>query len=55
MSFASIHYIIYGQSLLTMFKGVFFILTASSCLFVGIQVMFEIRASEKRKGVTLAC
>jgi hypothetical protein len=37
------------------FIGVFFIFTASICLFVGIQIMFEIRESEKRKGVTMKC
>ncbi|CEJ85203.1 Putative Glycerol uptake protein [[Torrubiella] hemipterigena] len=36
-------------------SGFMFIVTACSCLFVGIQVMFEIRESEKRKGVMLKC
>lgn len=35
--------------------GLLFLITACSCLFVGIQVMFEIRESEKRKGVLLKC
>lgn len=35
--------------------GLIFLVTACSCLFVGIQVMFEIREEEKRKGVTLKC
>lgn len=35
--------------------GVFFILTAAICLFVGVQVMFEIREAEKRKGVVMKC
>ena len=35
--------------------GFIFLVVACSCLFVGIQVMFEIRESEKRKGVTLKC
>ncbi|KAL9479897.1 hypothetical protein ACSS6W_004683 [Trichoderma asperelloides] len=43
------------SSILHDWSGVFFILTASSCLFVGIQIMFEIRESEKRKGVTMKC
>ncbi|POR35483.1 Glycerol uptake protein 1 [Tolypocladium paradoxum] len=36
-------------------SGVLFLVVACSCLFVGIQVMFEIREAEKRKGVTLKC
>ncbi|UKZ65499.1 uncharacterized protein TrAtP1_006698 [Trichoderma atroviride] len=43
------------SSILHDWSGVFFILTASSCLFVGIQIMFEIRETEKRKGVTMKC
>ncbi|PON28391.1 hypothetical protein TGAM01_v202884 [Trichoderma gamsii] len=43
------------SSILHDWSGVFFILIASSCLFVGIQIMFEIRESEKRKGVTMKC
>ncbi|KAK4084223.1 uncharacterized protein Triagg1_703 [Trichoderma aggressivum f. europaeum] len=43
------------SSILHDWSGVVFILTASSCLFVGIQVMFEIRESEKRKGITMKC
>lgn len=35
--------------------GVMFLVVACSCLFVGIQVMFEIREEEKRKGATLKC
>lgn len=35
--------------------GVIFLTVACACLFVGIQVMFEIRESEKRKGATLKC
>ncbi len=35
--------------------GFLFLVTACSALFVGIQVMFEIRESEKRQGVTLRC
>ncbi|EFY96438.1 Membrane bound O-acyl transferase, MBOAT [Metarhizium robertsii ARSEF 23] len=36
-------------------SGVIFLTVACACLFVGIQVMFEIRESEKRKGATLKC
>lgn len=35
--------------------GFFFLVTACSALFVGIQVMFEIRQSERRKGISLNC
>lgn len=35
--------------------GTLFLAMACSCLFVGVQVMFEIREGEKRKGVTLRC
>lgn len=35
--------------------GIVFLLTASSVLFVGIQVMFEVRESEMRKGFFLKC
>ncbi|OTA04359.1 glycerol:H+ symporter (Gup1), putative [Trichoderma parareesei] len=43
------------SSILHDWSGVFFILTACICLFVGVQVMFEIRESEKRKGVVMKC
>ncbi|KJZ71589.1 hypothetical protein HIM_08983 [Hirsutella minnesotensis 3608] len=36
-------------------SGIVFLVVACSCLFVGIQIMFEIREAEKRKGVTLKC
>jgi protein-cysteine N-palmitoyltransferase HHAT len=35
--------------------GVAFLVTASSALFVGIQVMFEIRQAEMRRGIFLKC
>ena len=35
--------------------GIIFLLSACACLFVGVQVMFEIRESEKRKGVDVRC
>ncbi|KAK2625474.1 hypothetical protein QTJ16_004786 [Diplocarpon rosae] len=37
------------------FSGIAFLLTASCVLFVGIQVMFEVRESEMRKGIYLKC
>ncbi|ODA79503.1 hypothetical protein RJ55_05096 [Drechmeria coniospora] len=37
------------------FSGVVFLVVACSCLFVGVQVMFEIREAERRKGVTVKC
>ncbi|PQE20302.1 mboat family protein [Rutstroemia sp. NJR-2017a BBW] len=37
------------------FSGVIFLVTASSALFVGVQVMFEVRESEMRKGIFLKC
>ncbi|KAJ9149715.1 Glycerol uptake protein 1 [Coniochaeta hoffmannii] len=37
------------------FSGVLFLLAACSALFVGIQIMFEIRESELRKGINLKC
>lgn len=35
--------------------GMLFFITACSALFVGIQVMFEVRESEARKGISLKC
>jgi D-alanyl-lipoteichoic acid acyltransferase DltB (MBOAT superfamily) len=35
--------------------GLVFLVTASSALFVGIQVMFEVREGEMRKGIFLKC
>ncbi|OLN84313.1 Glycerol uptake protein 1 [Colletotrichum chlorophyti] len=36
-------------------SGVMFFVTACGALFVGIQVMFEIRESEMRRGISLKC
>ncbi|KAL2755072.1 hypothetical protein ACRALDRAFT_2106824 [Sodiomyces alcalophilus JCM 7366] len=36
-------------------SGVLFLITACAALFVGIQVMFEIRESELRRGISLKC
>ncbi|KAH9989366.1 MBOAT-domain-containing protein [Xylariaceae sp. FL0662B] len=37
------------------FYGFFFLILACSALFVGVQVMFEIRESEMRRGINLKC
>ncbi|KUJ24606.1 glycerol:H+ symporter-like protein [Mollisia scopiformis] len=37
------------------YSGLAFLVTASSVLFVGIQVMFEVREAEMRKGIFLKC
>ncbi|KAK4128634.1 MBOAT-domain-containing protein [Parathielavia appendiculata] len=37
------------------YSGLVFLVTACSALFVGIQVMFEIRQSELRRGIDLKC
>ncbi|KAJ5037514.1 uncharacterized protein L3040_007688 [Drepanopeziza brunnea f. sp. 'multigermtubi'] len=37
------------------FSGIAFLATATCVLFVGIQVMFEVRESEMRKGIFLKC
>lgn len=36
-------------------EGVLFLLTAMGALFVGVQVMFEHREDEKRKGINMKC
>ena len=35
--------------------GMLFLISACTALFVGIQIMFEIRESELRKGINLKC
>ncbi|KAH6845318.1 MBOAT, membrane-bound O-acyltransferase family-domain-containing protein [Chaetomium sp. MPI-CAGE-AT-0009] len=37
------------------YSGLVFLVTACAALFVGIQVMFEIRQSELRRGINLKC
>ncbi|KAL2154276.1 hypothetical protein VTH82DRAFT_2952 [Thermothelomyces myriococcoides] len=37
------------------YSGIAFLITACGALFVGIQVMFEIRQSEYRRGINLKC
>ncbi|KAG6112060.1 hypothetical protein E4U13_004470 [Claviceps humidiphila] len=36
-------------------SGLIFLVVACGCLFTGIQIMFEIRESEKRRGATIKC
>lgn len=36
-------------------SGQLFILFASSCLFIAVQVMFEYREEEKRRGIDRKC
>lgn len=35
--------------------GILFLITAFTAMFMGIQVMFELRESEARKGISLKC
>ncbi|KAK4459602.1 putative glycerol transporter protein [Cladorrhinum samala] len=37
------------------YSGITFLITACCCLFVGIQIMFEIRQSELRRGINMKC
>ncbi|PFH56790.1 hypothetical protein XA68_15985 [Ophiocordyceps unilateralis] len=43
------------RGILADWSGFLFLIIACSCLFVGVQVMFELRDWEKRRGVTLKC
>ena len=43
------------QGILGSYSGVMYLLVACSALFVGVQIMFEIREGEKRKGIRLKC
>lgn len=43
------------QGIVGSLSGAFFVLAACATLFVGAQVMFEVRESEKRKGIRLGC
>lgn len=36
-------------------QGRLFLVTASACLFVGVQIMFEYREEERRKGISRKC
>jgi len=42
-------------ALANILTGLMFLVTACSALFVGIQVMFEVRETEMRKGIFLRC
>ncbi|TQV96470.1 hypothetical protein V2A60_003132 [Cordyceps javanica] len=44
-----------AKAILRDWSGLFFLVAVCSAFFVGIQIMFEIRESEKRHGVTLRC
>lgn len=41
--------------ILSSWSGAMFMLLASGALFVGVQVMFEVREAEKRRGIRLKC
>lgn len=43
------------QGIVGSLGGFVFLATASGALFTGVMVMFEIRETEKRKGIKLAC
>lgn len=43
------------QGILHDWSGLVFIITACGALFVGVQVMFEIRQTELRRGISLKC
>jgi D-alanyl-lipoteichoic acid acyltransferase DltB (MBOAT superfamily) len=44
-----------GSDNANLIAGLVFLVTASCVLFVGIQVMFEVREAEMRKGIFLRC
>ena len=41
--------------LISTWSGIGFMMFASGCLFVAVQVMFEYREDEKRKGIDRRC
>lgn len=43
------------QGLVGSFGGLMFLAAACGTLFVGVQVMFEVRQSEKRQGINMTC
>ena len=43
------------QDMLTTFDGVVFFVCSSACLFIASQVMFEMRESERRRGIDVKC
>lgn len=46
---------LFGSDNANLIAGLVFLVTASCVLFVGIQVMFEVREAEMRKGIFLRC
>jgi D-alanyl-lipoteichoic acid acyltransferase DltB (MBOAT superfamily) len=45
----------YGIGVFNSYQGVAFITLALVSIFVGVQVMFEIREAERRTGINLKC
>lgn len=43
------------KDMLTTFDGIVFFVSSSVCLFIASQVMFELRESEKRRGIDVKC
>ena len=43
------------QDMLTTFDGLVFFVCSSACLFIASQVMFELRESERRRGIDVKC
>ncbi|GMF64308.1 unnamed protein product [[Candida] boidinii] len=43
------------REMFTTLDGFVFFITSAICLFVGAQVMFELRESEKRRGIDVKC
>lgn len=43
------------KTMLGTFQGAVFFVICSGCLFVGVQVMYELRDGEKRRGIDLRC
>ncbi len=43
------------SDMVTTFDGLVFLFTSTICLFIAAQVMFELRESEKRRGVDVKC
>jgi D-alanyl-lipoteichoic acid acyltransferase DltB (MBOAT superfamily) len=43
------------QGIIGSWQGLGFMLVACACLFVGVQVMFEVREGELRRGINMKC
>ncbi|KAK9473288.1 MBOAT, membrane-bound O-acyltransferase family-domain-containing protein [Dipodascopsis tothii] len=41
--------------LFTTYSGLFFVTVASMALFVGVMLMYEVRSSEERRGISIRC